>query len=245
MQRCRAKAVDNEGLLPEEVRNPLVLPRYVRVNTLKAEVADILPQLPQLLSTNSGGGDDSNEQRSAAHQPTKRRRAKREENENENEEQNSEKNESEAKAAEKNRKKSEGEAAEEIKVDEHLADLLVLPPTVKMNGRHPLVQDGTLVLQDKVRADHTHTHTQHDTRHSCPMRAQQLTWNVCRMVPSTGQLLFGPRAVAAGTRPRHRLLCGARKQNQVCVCVACRVLRVSRYLLMFASTRSRAAIWRR
>lgn len=217
--KVRAKAVDNEGLLPEEVRNPLVLPRYVRVNTLKAEVADILPQLPQLLSTNSGGGDDSNEQRSAAHQPTKRRRAKREENENENEEQNSEKNESEAKAAEKNKKKSESEAAEEIKVDEHLADLLVLPPTVKMNGRHPLVQDGTLVLQDKASCFSAHALSPPEHAHviDCCAAPGNKTSHLAALMKNTGKIFaFDMDLYRLNTLKRLTARAGATNITAVC-----------------------------
>jgi hypothetical protein len=129
--------VDNEGLLPEEVRNPLVLPRYARVNTLKAQVDDILPQLPRLLS--NGSEDDAADASQA-----KRKRAKREsDNKDDGEERHGDAN-----AGDQEKEKEVEEV--EIKVDEHLADLLVLPPTVKITGRHPLVQDGTLVLQDKV-----------------------------------------------------------------------------------------------
>jgi hypothetical protein len=85
---------------------------------------------------------------------------------------------------------------------------LVLPPTVKITGRHSLVQDGTLVLQDKVHCPHTHTHT-HSTF--------EMSWceHLTRRSERTGQLLFGSRSVAARACSRHRLLCGAREQDQV------------------------------
>jgi 16S rRNA C967 or C1407 C5-methylase (RsmB/RsmF family) len=143
----RAKVRDNEGLLPEEIRNPLVLPRYVRVNTLKAQVSDVLPQLSALSSTpeEDGHSNSTNKKRKstkdqAADDGQASKRSKVDEAEPE-EEKNEEEKEKENKEA-----KSEGEA---VRVDDHLCDLLVLPPTVKL-GKHPLVQDGTLVLQDKV-----------------------------------------------------------------------------------------------
>lgn len=126
------------GLLAEEMRHPLVLPRYVRVNTLKAQVDQVLRQLACELA---------NPSRKRKHDgPQKRpgKRAKRDEALGED-------GRGDGEEGEQQRGEKEQTINNECLVerDKHLADVLVLPPKTKLSDS-PLAVSGWIVLQDKV-----------------------------------------------------------------------------------------------
>eukprot|EP01118_Nematostelium_gracile_P011656 TRINITY_DN4169_c0_g3_i2.p1 TRINITY_DN4169_c0_g3~~TRINITY_DN4169_c0_g3_i2.p1 ORF type:complete len:413 (-),score=108.26 TRINITY_DN4169_c0_g3_i2:13-1251(-) len=90
--KIKAKVKDTKDLLPEHLRNPVYIPRYVRVNTNKAKTEEIFEHFKKILNKE----DENN-----------------------------------------------------VQMDEHISNLIVLPPNIDLH-EDPYQLKGAIVLQDKA-----------------------------------------------------------------------------------------------
>lgn len=125
----RAKVQKNEELIPEHLRNPLVLPRHVRVNTLKANTDAVLQRF---LNEDQARGSTLNIEGKA-----KAIRFEEGNSTTKGKEKMAE-GEGEGKASGEDTQSSQG-ALQHPSRDEHIPDLLVLPPSTDLHS-HPLLE---------------------------------------------------------------------------------------------------------
>lgn len=166
----RAKVQNNEDLLPEEVRNPLVLPRYLRVNPLKRDTANIIERLETELGKTAKKGEckaskdntfeeeDSKEKlrdessgTSTTGPSSKKRKATGQETTKAKRVRTSGKSQGQSEDLTEEEEQDEGEPKQRVRQDAHLPDVLVLPGLKdRRTNRLPMVLDGMLIQQDKV-----------------------------------------------------------------------------------------------